>query len=150
MRRVLCTIIQWHMVSVAAHIWLQNSWYPRWTAMTWRLKQCSVSCEWRDINAMRVARHSTAHSQVGCAPKMPVLPAFSSCSTPNLPTYTIPTNIAWLKLSGKSPMDMKTPPLKIKMMLESNPPKPTMLVGRLGVEDSRRQAAGRRRLRGRP
>ena len=44
-----------------------------------------------------------------------------------------PTNIAWLKLSGKSPMDMSMPPLWIKIMLESNPLKSTMLVGRLGV-----------------
>ena len=31
--------------------------------------------------------------------------------TPNLPTNIVPTNIAWLKLSGKSPMDMRIPPL---------------------------------------
>ena len=31
-------------------------------------------------------------------------------------------------------MDMRTPPLYIKIMLESNPPKSTMLVGRLGVK----------------
>ena len=31
--------------------------------------------------------------------------------TPNLRTNIIPTKIAWLKLSGKSPTDMKTPPL---------------------------------------
>ena len=53
--------------------------------------------------------------------------------TPNLPTSTIPTNIAWLKLSGKSPMGLGIPPLRIKIMLESNPLKSTMLVGRLGL-----------------
>ena len=53
--------------------------------------------------------------------------------TPNLPTNIVPANIARLKLSGKSPMDVRIPPLKTKIMLESNPPKPTMLVGRLGV-----------------
>ena len=53
--------------------------------------------------------------------------------TPNLPTNIIPTNIAWLKLSGKCPMDMRIPPLWIKIMLESNPLKSTILVGRLGV-----------------
>ena len=31
--------------------------------------------------------------------------------TPNLPTNIVPTNIAWLKLSGRSPMDMRIPPL---------------------------------------
>ena len=35
--------------------------------------------------------------------------------------------------SEKSPMDMRTPPLKIKIMLESNPLKSEILVGRLGV-----------------
>ena len=44
-----------------------------------------------------------------------------------------PTNIARLKLSGKHPMGLGIPSLKIKIMLESNPLKPTMLVGRLGV-----------------
>ena len=32
-------------------------------------------------------------------------------SLPNLPANTVPTNIASLKLSGKSPMDMRIPPL---------------------------------------
>ena len=31
--------------------------------------------------------------------------------TPNLPTNIIPTNIAWLKLSGKLPMGLGIPPL---------------------------------------
>ena len=35
--------------------------------------------------------------------------------------------------SSKSPMDMRIPRLQIKIMLESNPVKSTMLVGRLGV-----------------
>ena len=53
--------------------------------------------------------------------------------TANLPTSIVPTNIARLKLSGKSPMDMRIPPLTFKFTLESNPQKSTMLVGRLGV-----------------
>ena len=57
-------------------------------------------------------------------------------STPDLPTNIVPTNIAWLKLSGKSTMGLGIPPLRIKIMLESNPLKPTMLVGRLGVDSS--------------
>ena len=32
-------------------------------------------------------------------------------NTPNLPTNIVPTNIARLKLSGKSPMDVRIPPL---------------------------------------
>ena len=51
--------------------------------------------------------------------------------TPNLPTKNLPTKIAWLKLSGKFPLDMRIPPLKIKIMLESNPPKSRILVRRL-------------------
>ena len=53
--------------------------------------------------------------------------------TPNPPTNIIPTNIAWLKLSGKFPMSLGIPPLKFKIMLESNPLKSSMLVGGLGV-----------------
>ena len=53
-------------------------------------------------------------------------------STPNFPNI-IPTKIAWLKLSRKCPMDMRIPPLGIKIVPESNPPKSMMLVGRLGV-----------------
>ena len=63
--------------------------------------------------------------------------SLASRGTPNPPTNIVPTNIARLKLSGKSPMDMRTPPLKINMVLESNPRKSTMLVGRLGVCSSR-------------
>ena len=63
-------------------------------------------------------------------------PALRERATPNLPTNIIPTNIAWLKPSGKSPMDMRIPPLRIKIMLESYPLKPTMLVGGLGVSRS--------------
>ena len=53
--------------------------------------------------------------------------------TPNLPTNIMPTKIARLKLSGKSPMDLRIPPIQIKVMLESNPLESTMLVGRLTV-----------------
>ena len=54
-------------------------------------------------------------------------------STPNLPTNIIPTNITWLKLSGKFPVGLGIPPVQIKIVLESNPLKSTMLLGRLGV-----------------
>ena len=60
-----------------------------------------------------------------------VPPAFGL--TPNLPTNIPPTKIARVKLSGKSPIDIRCPPLEIKIMFESNPLKPTMLVGRLAV-----------------
>ena len=56
-----------------------------------------------------------------------------SNSTPNLPTNIVPTNIARVKLSGKSPMGLGIPPLRIKIMLESNHLESTMLVGRVGV-----------------
>ena len=54
-------------------------------------------------------------------------------STPNLPTKNLPTKIAGLKLSGKFPLDMRIPPLKIKNMLESTPLKSRILVWRLAV-----------------
>ena len=58
---------------------------------------------------------------------------FVSDHTPNLPTNIIPAKIAWLKLSRKFPMDLGIPLLKIKITLQSNPLKSTMLVGGLGV-----------------
>ena len=61
----------------------------------------------------------------------------------NLPTNIIPTNIAWLKLSGKFPMDIRIPPLKIKIMLESDPLKSTMLVGEWGVSATGRSLTSR-------
>ena len=62
-------------------------------------------------------------------------------NTPNLPTNIVSTNIARLKLSGKLPMYLRIPPLEIKIMLESNPVKSTMLVGGLGVAYARVRAA---------
>ena len=38
---------------------------------------------------------------------------------PNLPTKTIPAKIARLKLSRKLLVDMRSPPLEIKILLES-------------------------------
>ena len=67
--------------------------------------------------------------------------------TPNLPTNIIPTKVARLKISGKSPMDMMIPPPGIKILLESNPLKSVMLVGRLAV-DPRVCACGGRPRRG--
>ena len=37
-------------------------------------------------------------------------------------------------------MDMRIPPLQIEMMLETNPLKSTMLVGRLGVPQSPKES----------
>ena len=54
-------------------------------------------------------------------------------STLNLPTNITPANIAWVKLWGKFPMGMRIPPLEFKIMLESNPLKSRILVGRLAV-----------------
>ena len=39
----------------------------------------------------------------------------SSACTPNLPTKNLPTKICWLKISGKSPMGLGVPPLRIKI-----------------------------------
>ena len=40
----------------------------------------------------------------------------------------IPTEIPWLKTSREFPMDMRIPPLRIKSLLESNPPKSIICV----------------------
>ena len=58
--------------------------------------------------------------------------------TPNLPTDVIPTEIAWLTLSGKFPTDMRIPPIELKILLESNPPKAIILVRRLAVQSGKR------------
>ena len=52
---------------------------------------------------------------------------------PDFPNNIVPTNIAWLKISGKFPMGLRIPPRNIKIVLESSPLKSTMSVGRLGV-----------------
>ena len=67
----------------------------------------------------------------------PLITGLATPIMPNLPTSIVPTNIAWLKLSGNSPMGLRIPPLRIMTMLESNPLKSTMLVGRLGVSAPR-------------
>ena len=54
-------------------------------------------------------------------------------STPNLPTKILPAKIRRLETSGEFPMDMRIPPLKIKILLESNPPKSRISVQRLDV-----------------
>ena len=63
--------------------------------------------------------------------------------TPNFPSQIIHTEIAWLKLSGKFPMDLRIPPLNIKIVLESNPLKSRILVRRLAVPWNRRAPMGR-------
>ena len=54
-------------------------------------------------------------------------------STPSLPTKNLPAKIRWLEISGKLPMDMRIPPLKLKILLVSNPLKSRILVQRLAV-----------------
>ena len=56
------------------------------------------------------------------------------------------TDSARLKLSGKSAMRLRIPPLRIKIMLESNPLKSTMSVGGLGVSGFERSTVGFRQL----
>ena len=48
----------------------------------------------------------------------------------------IPAKIRWLKLPGKFPVGMRIPPLKIQILLESNPLKSRILVRRLAVPAS--------------
>ena len=75
---------------------------------------------------------STAPSWSGSAPRRRGRTR-ARPKTPNLPTNIIPAKIARLKLPGESPMDVRFPPLGIKIMLEANPPKSLMLAGRLAV-----------------
>ena len=57
----------------------------------------------------------------------------ASCQRVNFPTKTIPTKIAWHKLSGKILTGLGIQPLIIKITFESNPLKSIMLVRRLAV-----------------
>ena len=50
-----------------------------------------------------------------------------------LPTKNLPAKIRCFIISGKSPMDVRIPPLRIEILLESNPLTSKVLVGRLGV-----------------
>ena len=50
-----------------------------------------------------------------------------SGSTPNLPAKSIPTKIAWLKVSGRFALGLEIPPLRIKISPESNPLKSKIL-----------------------
>ena len=67
------------------------------------------------------------------APSYPWHRPLRPCPTPNLPTKIIPIKIAGLKLFGKSPMGLGIPPLKFKILLESNHLKSRILVRRLAV-----------------
>ena len=55
--------------------------------------------------------------------------------TPNLPTKIVPAKICRLRNYGEFPMDMRIPPLNIKIMLESNHLKSRILVRRLAVQN---------------
>ena len=52
---------------------------------------------------------------------------------PNLHSKIIPTKIRWLKTSGKFPLGLGIPPLKTKILLESDPLKSRIVVRRLAV-----------------
>ena len=53
-------------------------------------------------------------------------------AAPNLPTETIPAKIRGRRASGKSPVDVRIPPLELKILIESKPPESGILVRRIG------------------
>ena len=72
----------------------------------------------------------------GCwfaAPKAPDCGCFSRPANPRISRYAgflensvtqiVPARIAWLRLSGKYPVGLGIPPLEVKNLLDSNPPK---------------------------
>ena len=61
--------------------------------------------------------------------------------TANLPSKIIPAKIPWLKASGEFPAGMRIQPLRIRIMLESDPMKSRTLVRRLGAVESFQRAA---------
>ena len=103
-----------------------------------------VGCERGDFfprrrsEAPRCDRSVGAHrtmSQEGRSARSPKSRPRSAAATPNLPTnISYPyTKICRLNNSQKFPMDVRMPPLKIKILLESNPQKSRILVRRLTV-----------------
>ena len=52
----------------------------------------------------------------------------ASAWRPNLPTKITPAKTARLKPSGRFPIDLRIPPLNIKIMLESSPLKSSKLL----------------------
>ena len=59
------------------------------------------------------------------------------CATPNLPTlFVVLLRLVGSNFPGINPMGMEIPPLKLKIMLESNPPKSRLLVQRLAVRNA--------------
>ena len=63
-------------------------------------------------------------------------PGVGNLSTPNLPSKILPTGtkIRLLEIPGKFPVGLRVPPLKIKILLGSNPPKSGILVRRLAAQ----------------
>ena len=79
--------------------------------------------------AARILRQKTWFSQTQCEFNHPAWTRFGFASsspqllqgaTPNLPTKVIPAKTHWLKISRKFPMDMRIPPLEIKILPESS------------------------------
>ena len=59
---------------------------------------------------------------------------------PNLPTKIIPTQIRQLRSSGEFPTSLRTPPLTLKIVLESKPLKSRILVRRLAINHQLRHS----------
>ena len=60
---------------------------------------------------------STAHTQTETSRD----PREDKWTAPNLSTKLIPTKICWLKVSGKIPVDLGIPPLKLRLCLSQTP-----------------------------
>ena len=101
------------------------------------LKRCGklwqhVLYLWQNVRAW--TKYNKMYGMFLYFPKIP-WPSLEA-SAPNLPTKIIPTKIHWLNISGKFPMDMRIPPLTLKILPESNPLKSRILVRRLAMISS--------------
>ena len=74
-----------------------------------------------------LARGDAAHAMSTERSKQSERPA------PNLPTRIIPAKIRWLEISGTFPVEIWIPPLRLKILLESNPLKSRILARRLAI-----------------
>ena len=135
------------ILSIKFLFWNCSRWngsqIPIWISARIRVCVCVCVCMYVPRHAASLIQHALNplalqrlldSSRQTNVDSFPSLVIFWHCiDTPDLPTNIVPTSIAWLKLSGKSPMGLGNPPLEFKIVLESNHLKPTMIVGRLGV-----------------
>ena len=113
------------MVKLSEHKIGEGGSFCRWNyeqRLTFREHRCSSTCD------RHVRERYGQPSQLATAPNPRTEASGLRMLTPNRPA-----KICSLGISGNVPMDMRIPPRKNKILLESNPLKSRILVRRLAV-----------------